>query len=168
MWYLYLSEPPDSHLLTDCRVTPKRSASCSWESPAFRLSSVSFSQNCILVPRLLWTDHRIRHFGRRGKNGARGNLSTAGCRPCRPMDPARTGMAIRHKPCTKKEGGRRRPLPRLKKRDLRLSPENIIHSGQVHRPFKGGAERPQAVLAAHECAALTDLASVPQYQGDLG
>ena len=38
---------PPSHLLTDCRVTPRRSASCSWLMPDFRRSPVNFSENVI-------------------------------------------------------------------------------------------------------------------------
>ena len=36
---------PLSHLLTDWRVTPSRSASCSWLMPDLRRRSVSFSEN---------------------------------------------------------------------------------------------------------------------------
>ncbi len=47
MWYLYLSEPPLSHLDTDCRETPSCSASSSWDHPFCFLNINIFSDKVI-------------------------------------------------------------------------------------------------------------------------
>ena len=47
VWYLYLSEPPLSHLLTACRDTHSSSANCSWVSPVWRRTAASCWPNDI-------------------------------------------------------------------------------------------------------------------------
>ena len=47
VWYLYLSEPPDSHFDIACLDTPNCSASCSCERALFFRSSYSFSESAM-------------------------------------------------------------------------------------------------------------------------
>lgn len=49
VWYLYLSEPPDSHLETACLETPSFSASSSWDQPLRLRSIVIFSAMIIMI-----------------------------------------------------------------------------------------------------------------------
>ena len=47
VWYLYLSETPDSHFDIACLDTPNCSASCSCERALFFRSSYSFSESAM-------------------------------------------------------------------------------------------------------------------------
>lgn len=69
---------PLSHLLTDCRVTPSESASCSWDIPFWRRSSSSFSENVFMsIAHFLLSGSHISPLLR--KRQERGSLNFVNC-----------------------------------------------------------------------------------------